>query len=287
MASRRKKVAFCAALFLLGALVIWPFTRREPSYQGKSLSAWLSEYEQSFPHNQEVDHAIGEMGSKALPHLMKMIRRKDSDLRQKVAKTLEQQSLVKIKFIPAEKWRRRAGWAIKALGEKAEPAMAGIFALLDDPETALASISAAGAFGFKRLPFLGRALTNQNGEIRRVASSSLLTLSVRPEATNYAAQILPLALRNLDDPEPTIRTDAAYSVARFAEVPVVVEALSANLLHTNEYVRAMTAQALGMLGPKGQAAVPVLRPLLNDPDKTVRDRAKEAIERISTLGNSQ
>jgi HEAT repeat protein len=51
-------------------------------------------------------------------------------------------------------------------------------------------------------------------------------------------------------------------------------------LQPNDYVRAVTAEALGKIGPEAKTAIPVLMALLKDKDRDVRCAAADALGRI-------
>src|SRR5262245_29543566 len=68
------------------------FAPRQPSYNGKPLSYWLSRYENRIlgkgalnsNEQQEADKAVREIGTNAIPYLLKLAGRKDSALKQRM-----------------------------------------------------------------------------------------------------------------------------------------------------------------------------------------------------------
>jgi hypothetical protein len=74
--------AGCAVLLEISAFVLLAFWgSAEPSYQGQSLSRWLEQYQSarlSGTRSVEAAGAIRQMGTNALPTLIRMIRARDS-----------------------------------------------------------------------------------------------------------------------------------------------------------------------------------------------------------------
>src|SRR5213594_3172572 len=69
-------LAGCAAVVLAFALA-WP-RDREPEYQGRKLSYWLSAYNTSYPgvliYDSRVARAVRSAGTNALPFLLEWVR---------------------------------------------------------------------------------------------------------------------------------------------------------------------------------------------------------------------
>ena len=79
---KRSVLLFTVVVALLG--LVWLTTLairpKEPTHAGITLSVWLTE--QDSPHPRDLSDAAKEaiqaMGTNALPHLLRMISRKDS-----------------------------------------------------------------------------------------------------------------------------------------------------------------------------------------------------------------
>src|SRR5436190_21954088 len=81
---RRRLILFLLSAFALAAILtalLWP-RDREPQYQGKSLSQWLEVY--SRDADPTAAAAVHEIGTNAVPWLLKWIRYERSDWREKV-----------------------------------------------------------------------------------------------------------------------------------------------------------------------------------------------------------
>ena len=187
---------------------------------------------------------------------------------------------VVIRFTPAEDRRKRAAWAIIALGGKAKPALPGLINLLGDTQTVAWATAAISGLGWDAVPILSRQMTNQDDQVRSFVSVTLLKLCLQPEAKSHADEVIPLLLRNLSDANYTIRSDAAGSLASIAEPGKAVPALMVNLQDTSLYVRAMTAQALGRFGTNAAAAAALLLELSKSQDAFLRERAVQALKQI-------
>jgi hypothetical protein len=101
------RIALAALFVVLLALVAWQRLRGSaPSYQGRTLTAWLSDYSAaddsiSMAENKSAamrgaGDAIRNMGTNAVPHLLEFARAKDSILKRIIAIILEHQSIVRV-----------------------------------------------------------------------------------------------------------------------------------------------------------------------------------------------
>ena len=273
-----------AGCLTLASVACFLFLPREPRFQGKALSAWLEDYGQSRQKNQEIDEAVRQMGSEALPWLVERLERKDSALKLKFVDVAKRLRFIKIRFMPAEEHRKRAAWAMLALGKEAKPVLPELVRLLDDTQTVAWATAAISGLGWDAVPVLARQMTNRDDQVRRFVSSMLLKLCLQPGAENHREEVVPLLLQNLSDSDYTIRSAAAGALSSIADPSTAIPALMVNLRDTNNYVRAMTAQALGRFGTNAAAAAPTLLELSRSQDTFLRDRAVEALKRITPEG---
>ncbi len=127
--------------FLLGVLfvalaggLVWMLSRpAEPAYQGKPLSAWLNEIDvDAYPANtnQAAFVAFREMGTNAIPALLKIIESRDPPFQRLMGQLNRMQSLVQ--FPVREEWPQRAAapFALYAMGAKAKPAFQALTNML-------------------------------------------------------------------------------------------------------------------------------------------------------------
>jgi len=101
-AAVRKRVQIALAILLVAVIGVseWQVLRvREPVYQGKPLSGWLEGYDS--PKNQQswrqTDEAIRQIGPKAIPTLLQMLRVSESaPWKQKLLALAYKQHFIKI-----------------------------------------------------------------------------------------------------------------------------------------------------------------------------------------------
>ena len=133
---------FCAALLL--AFVIFVVCQlhgaREPTYQEKPLSFWVSQQQRSWlrsdsPSRLEADRAIRSIGTNALPFLLKWTSAKDAPLKKKLMALAKKQSLIKVRFHCAEEYHVKADAGFAALGALAKSAVSALIELLNQSDT--------------------------------------------------------------------------------------------------------------------------------------------------------
>ena len=110
----------------------------EPVYQGKPLSSWLKRLRTilagdngtsaspplaSDAQRQRVDEVVRQVGTNALPTLLRMLRAKDSALKVKLMDLARRQHIITIQHTPAGDLNHQAAFAFKALGATARSAV--------------------------------------------------------------------------------------------------------------------------------------------------------------------
>jgi len=117
-------VVGCVLAGVAIAVVTWALPPREPHYQGKPLSRWLTEASTgSWPRPSPVpaDEAIRQIGTNAFPMVARLLRSHDSPLKRKLMALYYRQSFIHI-YIPTQNdSHRRALAACWALGSEAKP----------------------------------------------------------------------------------------------------------------------------------------------------------------------
>jgi hypothetical protein len=76
---KRVQVALAVLLVTSSGLAVWQLLRlREPSYQGKPLSAWLADFDfDSARSPEQAKQAVRTIGTNSLPMLRRMLQDKD------------------------------------------------------------------------------------------------------------------------------------------------------------------------------------------------------------------
>jgi len=87
-------------------------------------------------------------------------------------------------------------------------------------------------------------------------------------------------IEKLSDRDPDTRARAAQALGEMRDrtaVPALVQALR----DANPNVRIAAVRALGRLGPGASAATPVLRQMLAEEDRRLRDEVSRSLEKIA------
>ena len=145
-------------IFLL-LLVLRP---REPVYQGRTLAAWLEYRDRSFGRRPgapfptesvaKVEDAVRHMGAAAVPSLRKMLRTRDSRLRQRIVAFCSKRPWMPVRFrLPSQTLQRWGLFGIHTLGPVGEAGIPELVDLTRSPEWTIRG-SAAGALGRIGLP---------------------------------------------------------------------------------------------------------------------------------------
>jgi len=251
--SKGFKVGFAVLLVaLLAGIVLLVLREREPEpvVQGKRLGHWLKGYQKGMnpQARAKADEIIRQTGTNAIPTLLRMLRRRDPELKSWLIKVMRGQHLVRVNIIPDHDRHYQAALAFAQLGAAGRVAIPALIRIFDEdisPSSRFWSINALGSIGSSAsnaVHFLISATTNSTTEVRLTSISALAEIRAEPELT--------------------------------------VAALT-NVLNDQEFmVRYYAVLALENLGAEAKEAVPALKRLLNDPDRSVRQRAAAALNKI-------
>ncbi|HXT40758.1 MAG TPA: hypothetical protein VN887_12165 [Candidatus Angelobacter sp.] len=148
---RKWRIGFCVVM--VGALTLWlmvyPHRSKEPSYQGRTLTEWLSDCSVYPPpvlgesprvfnsHFPATEHAVKEIGTNAIPTLLEMLQAGDSttDLKAKLNVLLNRQSIIHFRFRSGSDYRRLAVFGFEILNKDAAPAVPALIGLLNNQHT--------------------------------------------------------------------------------------------------------------------------------------------------------
>lgn len=291
------------------------------SYQGIPLSEWVRRYASpdvnfegvTVADREQAADAIRHIGAEALPLLL--------DFYQPKAQPFAFCALGSIAAPAIPELTRRVNHPIKSfarmqamlalccLGPSAEPAMR---AEMCSPEwaslpLAAESIRILGTDARPLVPLLVQYLRHPDPKVAMSAANSLAFLKYKPNL------VVPILVKSLDYSDVNVRRRAVNSLMAYGElacaavVPalakvlrdddqglavyavgalgklkckpdLIVSALVKGLEHPGPYVRGNIVKALATLG---KPALPALRKALNDSDSTLRERAKDAIQKIA------
>jgi tetratricopeptide (TPR) repeat protein len=124
------RLIVCLALVVIGGIVLLALPPREPSYQGKSLSYWLS------PENwgrAESSNAVRTMGTNAIPTLLRLLKSKDSALIEKVSDLIDRQHYVHNPMVSADEQMRKAYLGLGMLGDIATNSVPALIEIYQHP----------------------------------------------------------------------------------------------------------------------------------------------------------
>lgn len=207
-----------AAVLVCGAALAFLLIQRtEPRYQGRTLGEWVADvplppYEDG--KAREAVHAVRQIGTNALPFLLRQIQTRESLLRSFGVWLKKKQSLLPLSTRTDYQVRFDACLAIIALGPTAEPAVPELTRLLHVPELAADVGGILRFFGSKGYLALSTGLTNSNRTVRYFSAVNLVMVEAKlpRNATNEAVLnyrreanvAIPNLIRALDDPDPKV-----------------------------------------------------------------------------------
>src|SRR5258708_15033334 len=270
-----------AVLFvaLLGGLV-WMLSRpAEPVYQGKSLSAWINEYNgRPGDTDQAALVAIREMGTNAIPALLKIFKSDDPPFQGMLWALNRRQSLLHfpVSDKPYPRWAASA--ALYAMGANARPAFPALTNLLFHSDTLFNSAAPAiplAGMGSEGLPPLLAALTNQNAVSRHAAATGL------GWARSDLNIVVPALIARLSDRDWWVHCEAALALGHLhAEPGLAVPALMKDYPGNDPKLRSEILRAIGRFETNASAAVTKLLQALSHSDPTAVNPAASALQQI-------
>jgi len=272
MRTRKQKVLLTS---LLAAIVVGPLTAylvwpREPSYQGKTLSAWIEPFcsetptglfapagPQYFAELQPVRRAVAQIGTNGLPFLIARLEYRESTFKRTLRRLLAKQPIFVLKQADPRCSRIRAIRALAILGPAAQPAVPALAAQLTDPILADHGIYALSGMGTEGM----RALVNQFTNVGPSARIQIATVFISPSSTYRGENISPLSVDQIPR-------------------DIMVEGLSRIVLDPLKFFHIPAIQRLGGIGPAASNAVPALVKIIEEPNPISRQTAIRALGQI-------
>jgi hypothetical protein len=264
---------------IAGALLLWIFLashEHEPSYEGRTLSQWLTAYY----HDQsvaEATNAVHHIGTNALPFLVKWISYKIPSWRTGPIDHLMQNSGT------LRAYAALGGFEI--LGPEGGPAAPALNNVLGDwdkksratVERALFALSYMGNPGLAPLVSL---VTNKSAPpVYRREAAARIRESVTRLDTN-ASWTVPVLIGSFNDREVARMIARVLGDLRL-EPALAVPALTRSLQNDNTLTAIESAKSLGNFGTNASVAVPELRKALNSNNEELRIAATNALEIIA------
>lgn len=129
------RLIVCVTLVVMGGIVWFAWPSREPSYQGKSLSYWLSPAgnQGSESSGGVSSNALRAIGTNALPILLRLLKAKDSALTEKLSDLIDRQSFVHNPIVSADEKRQKAYLGFLLLDELATNAVPALIDIYQHP----------------------------------------------------------------------------------------------------------------------------------------------------------
>jgi HEAT repeat protein len=251
---RRSSIALLLLATLVIGLVLWPAQPPlgpEPTFKGQPLTFWLKECDKDFIGTTkelgpgEGRNTVRQIGTNALPFLLRMASASTYDLRWQATKLLG--GHVHIRDHAEERAHALAWTGFAALGEIAKPAVPG----------------------------LAKFLVDRRWNIRKSAATSLSYIGPSAE------DAVPSLIQTLKDKNHDVRYCAAVALGRIHTEPQLVVPALICLLDTPDSCVAM--EALMEFGDQAKTAVPTLHQLSGSADRTTRWWASQTLQRIDPL----
>jgi hypothetical protein len=256
MTALRLRIILVVLLFAVAGGLLWfGLDSREPSYNGKSLTAWIKQYQEK-GFDPQAGAAIQHCGTNSIPTLLRMLATRESPLRIKFTSKIPKSWLTTLHIPDVAAYQQQVdtrrvlgAYGIAAFGEQARPFVPALIVLLDDKS-------------------------------ERVRYLTVFTLRCLGPTADAA---LPSLIKCLTDPDFTIRCDSVTAMGTIHEQPELVVPLIMKFLEANRaYVvlRWQAIEALGAFKEQAKPAVPMLLGYLNDPDPQIHSQATNALKQI-------
>ena len=275
------------ACIAIAGLVVTTRKHSEPTYNGKPLSEWCDESIADIETTQQV-HAIRQIGTNALPFLLKWLQSQPTPFEEKVSAWL-----APLHIDPSYQKSKRLDEAVLgfwALGEDAKPAIPALISLVDSTNNLdrLWALEALGAIGNAALPALLDVVTNSLAHTN--CDRLDMIAAVRGLKTN-AVLAQSALLAHIRDPDPQVASAALYVLGTLVleddtmAIPAdsrtnIVPALCANLDTTNKLILAHIIRALAQYHTDGDQTVPLLLQKLTSTNQEIRAAATAALNQI-------
>ena len=182
---RLRFIALIVAILLAGGLALHLFQSREPPYQGRSLVEWMDDYGRASASASDVEmeisrQAVKQIGTNAIPFLLKELSAKDTALQERLKLWLQRQPLVQFHF--------KYAWEHRLQGLEG-------FAILEQDASCA-------------VPDLVELSRDNDADIRRGALNVLCIIKPKQDI------LLPILLQAFHDPSAPNRETAAIRLHR-------------------------------------------------------------------------
>jgi HEAT repeat protein len=296
MGIRRSIFLAASILVMMGGITWLALQPKEPVYQGRRLSGWLTDAWDGRDADTKriaID-AIRKIGTNALPPLISMMQTRDSPLKLKIIRLAGKQTFFKYQVEQAD-LHLRAAYGCSILQAEAKPAIPALMELL--PVYTLTVADYLVSIGPDGVLALVGSLTNTQPDVRWNVATSLAGIGIQRLSTNATPEqnaiadqeamiAVPALIKLLKDKNDSVREQAAFSLGCFSsEAEIVIPALIAvlqdpNNSSTGSSSAAGAAEGLGKLHYQAEDAVPALLTALKNPSPKLQRAAADALKTI-------
>lgn len=288
----RKRLSILIPVLLvviLAGICIWIVHSAgpQPVYQGKPLDYWLTGFdfansrgakpqEPPPPSWNEAGEAVRQMGTNAVPTLLRMLQARDSKFKDSVISLLRKQHIFKPPEAAVKK-NIKALHAFTALGPKGAPAVPALIKMYEQDSSSFSQqgvpmmLANMGSAAEPAIPLLVGATTHTNEYVRNNAIFALGGLHMEPKL------VVPALIRCLNDSNAMVQAQAAGALASYGKdarstFPVLLE------LWKNTPYRTAPSGAIGLGGTFVSWQWGGGRPSWGTPN--VADAVKKALQSI-------
>jgi len=252
-------------------------------YKGKSVEEWSVQLYLSLDENarHSASAALKELGPKAVPDIIRMLRRKDPFIRRQVWSVAAKMPPQFRKGIVSNVKPQRAGLvhiagmrAVAAIGPDAVPALPELSRILQgkDLQETWEAGYALGAMGPEAARVLTAALHSEYPAVMQAALAGLKQIGPA------AGQAVPAMIEKLGHHDPAVRMWAVSALSGIGQ-PAVPQLLQI-VEHGNGEVRRGAAQALTSIFPSRRKFIPALLQMIKDDEAASR---LQAIVSLTTI----
>lgn len=276
----------CLAL-VIGLLTL-PRREHEPQYQGQPLSHWVL-LSQRAVQSDEADKAISEIGTNALPLLMKWIRYERPAWRGELAKDnhpILQRFVGPFVTTKREVLADASLFGFKTLGANAAiaiPELTGLMRNASAPQTAFRAMGALSQIGTNGLRPLISAIQDPKYPFHYRAVATIAFMHASPVSATVTTPVLIQCLSDTTNPRIPLVAALGLGHSKCApqlSIPALTRCLAT--ASASEQLRCAAVQSLARFGAQATNALPELTNALTDPSLLVRSAATNAIEKIKS-----
>ncbi len=250
---------------ILGVLAWYAYaSAREPVLEGRALSSWLDHHVASTaanpPYNspgwKKADEALRQVGTNAIPTLLKMVRAKEKPhFFIKLFETARRRGWTQKNYRYASALHEEAEYAFRMLGTNGSGAVPELIRIYEQnispasQRCAALSLADIGPPAQIAVPVFIRDFTHTNSEVRFYAVSAVYYIGGEPKV------IIPAMVNALKDTNINVRWNALLALSNFGSrarsvVPEIVKMLSDDGKVGDSPIREQVETALWRIAPE-------------------------------------